>query len=64
MEETQLNEIDVNTIIAAVGALSIGSLTALIMKLQDLLKKKDPEAYKKLQGVRSTMGSANPGLGI
>ena len=64
MEETQLNEIDVNTIIAAVGALSIRSLTALIMKLQDLLKKKDPEAYKKLQGVRSTMGSANPGLGI
>lgn len=64
MEETQLNEIDANAIIAAVGALSIGSLTALIMKLHDLLKEKDPEAYKKLQGVRSIMRSANPSLGI
>lgn len=63
--EGALNESPVmDSIMTAVGVLGSGALSAVIMKLQDILKKKDPEAYKKLQGVRGTMGGANPSLDV
>lgn len=64
-KEDNLNEfLPPDALIAGAAALSMGGLTALIMKLQDILKKKDPEAYKKLQNIRGAVGAADPSKGI
>jgi len=63
--EGDLNESEaVDAALTALGVLSAGGLSVAIMKLQDLLKKKNPKAYAALQKTRSTMGGANPGLDV
>ena len=65
--DSQLNELDpqtIETMYQAAGILGVGALTGLIMKLQDLLKKKNPQAYEKLQQVRGAVGAADPSKNI
>lgn len=65
MAEGNLNESEaVDAALTALGVLGAGGLSVAIMKLQDLLKKKNPKAYAALQKTRSTMGGANPGLDV
>jgi len=53
---------DILTTIASVGGLGLGSMG--ILKLQNALKAKDPELYKKLQGMRGAVGKADPSKNI
>lgn len=62
--EGGLNESAVDIALTTLGVLGSGALSVAIMKLQDLLQKKDPEAYEKLTKVRGTMGKGNPGLDV
>lgn len=65
MAEGDLNESEaVDAALTGLGVLGAGGLSYAIMKLQDLLQKKDPKAYAKLQKVSGTMSKANPGLDV
>jgi methylthioribose-1-phosphate isomerase len=66
-EKNQMDEIDQPTLdmlLQGAGVLGVGALTGLIMKLQDILKKKNPQAYEKLQNVRGAVGAADPSKNI
>ena len=56
LEESPAAEI--LSILAGVAGLGLGS--AAIMKAQDVLKAKKPELFKKLQGISSAIGKADP----
>jgi hypothetical protein len=61
LDETVLEEspiVDILGILSGVAGLGLGS--AAIMKAQDMLKTKNPELFKKLQGVSGAIGKADP----
>jgi hypothetical protein len=56
LEESPI--VDILGILSGVAGLGLGS--AAIMKAQDMLKAKNPELFKKLQGVSGAIGKADP----
>lgn len=56
LEESPAAEI--LSVLAGVAGLGLGS--AAIMKAQDMLKAKNPELFKKLQGISGAIGKADP----
>jgi hypothetical protein len=56
LEESPI--VDILGILSGVAGLGLGS--AAIMKAQDMLKTKNPELFKKLQGVSGAIGKADP----
>ena len=56
LEESPI--VDILGILSGVAGLGLGS--AAIMKAQDMLKAKNPELFKKLQGISGAIGKADP----
>jgi hypothetical protein len=56
LEESPI--VDILGVLAGIGG--IGLTSAAIMKAQDMLKAKNPELYKKLQGISGAIEKADP----